>query len=50
VDEEQATGDFVFVLKGDSRWAVELVGRYHDVLNRDDESRRFHSRGVQLVG
>ena len=49
-DEAHATSDFVFVLKGESRWAVELVGRYHDVLHRDGDAWRFHSRVAEFVG
>ena len=33
-----------FVLKGDLKWAIEIVGRYHDVLHRDEAVWRFHSR------
>lgn len=49
-DEAHATSDFVFVLKGESRWAVELVGRYHDVLHRDGDAWRFHSRVAEFIG
>jgi ketosteroid isomerase-like protein len=49
-DEAHATSDFVFVLKGESRWGVELVGRYHDVLHRDGDDWRFHSRVAEFVG
>jgi hypothetical protein len=31
-DEAQATSDVVFVQKGESGWAVQVVGRYHDTL------------------
>jgi hypothetical protein len=49
-DEAHATSDFVFVLKGESRWGVELVGRYHDVLHRDGDAWRFHSRVAEFIG
>ena len=49
-DEAHATSDFIFVLKGESRWGVELVGRYHDVLHRDGDDWRFHSRVAEFVG
>jgi hypothetical protein len=49
-DEAHATSDFVFVLKGESRWVVELVGRYHDVLHRDGDVWRFHRRVAEFVG
>jgi hypothetical protein len=42
--EAQATSDFVFLLKGEPGWAVQLVGRYHDVLHRQGDAWRFHSR------
>jgi hypothetical protein len=29
---------------------VELVGRYHDVLHRDSDAWRFHSRVAEFVG
>ena len=48
-DEAHATSDFVFVLKGESRWAVELVGRYHDVLRNEDGTWRFHHRAATFV-
>ncbi len=48
--EAHATSDFVFVLKAESRWAVELVGRYDDVLHRDGDVWRFHSRVATFVG
>ncbi len=46
--EAHATSDFVFVLKGDRGWAVEIVGRYHDVLHRDGDDWRFHSRVAEF--
>jgi ketosteroid isomerase-like protein len=49
-DVAHATSDFVFVLKGEKRWGVELVGRYHDVLHRDGDAWRFHSRVAEFVG
>lgn len=49
-DEAQATSDFVFVLKGETKWAVALVGRYHDVLHRDGDAWRFHNRVAEFIG
>ena len=49
-DEAEATSDFVFVLKGETKWAVQLVGRYHDVLHRDGDAWRFHSRVAEFIG
>jgi hypothetical protein len=48
-DEAHATSDFVFVLKGDLKWAIEIVGRYHDVLHRDGAVWRFHSRVAEFA-
>lgn len=48
-DEARATSDVVFLLKGDSGWAVRLVGRYEDVLHRDEDGWRFHSRLAEFV-
>jgi ketosteroid isomerase-like protein len=42
--EAHATSDFVFLLLGEPGWTVQLVGRYHDVLHRDGDTWRFHSR------
>ncbi len=46
--EARATSDVVFLLKGDSGWAVQLVGRYHDVLHRQGDDWRFHSRRAEF--
>jgi SnoaL-like domain len=46
--EARATSDFVFLLKGEAGWAVQLVGRYHDVLHRDGGVWRFHSRTAEF--
>ena len=34
--EAKAVSDVVFLLQGKDGWAVQLVGRYHDVLHHDD--------------
>jgi hypothetical protein len=46
--QARATSDFVFLLKGGAGWAVQLVGRYHDVLHRDAGVWRFHSRTAEF--
>jgi SnoaL-like domain len=46
--EARATSDFVFLLKGEAGWAVQLVGRYHDVLHGDAGVWRFHSRTAEF--
>ena len=43
-DEAEAISDVVFILQGKDGWAVQLVGRYHDTLHRDDGTWRFHRR------
>jgi hypothetical protein len=42
--EAEAISDVVFILKGGSGWAIQLVGRYHDTLHRDGGTWRFHRR------
>jgi hypothetical protein len=48
-DEAHAISDVVFVLQGDTGWAVQLVGRYDDTLRRDDGGWRFHRRTAEFV-
>ncbi|HET6950818.1 MAG TPA: nuclear transport factor 2 family protein [Acidimicrobiales bacterium] len=43
-DEAEAISDVVFLLKGGSGWAIQLVGRYRDTLHRDGGTWRFHRR------
>jgi SnoaL-like domain len=47
-DDSEATAisDVVFLQLGDSGWAVQLVGRYHDTLHQDDGTWRFHHRAA----
>jgi len=47
--EATATSDVVFLLKGDSGWAIQVVGRYHDALHHDDGTWRFHQRVAEFV-
>lgn len=47
--EARAVSDVVFMLKGDSGWAVQVVGRYHDVLHNDAGTWRFHSRTAEFL-
>jgi len=42
--EARATSDLVFLLMRDEGWAVQLVGRYEDVLHNDGGTWRFHQR------
>ena len=39
----------IFLLLGDSGWAIQLVGRYHDILHHDDGAWRFHHRAATFV-
>ena len=48
-DEAEAISDVIFILKGESRWAIQLVGRYHDTLHRDGGTWRFHHRVATFV-
>jgi hypothetical protein len=47
--EAHATSDVVFLLHGDAGWAVQVVGRYDDVLHRDGDVWRFHRRTAKFV-
>jgi hypothetical protein len=47
--EATAISDVVFLLMGESGWAVQLVGRYHDTLHLDDGTWRFHRRLATFV-
>ena len=47
--QAQAISDVIFILKGESRWAIQLVGRYHDTLHRRDGTWRFHRREAEFV-
>jgi hypothetical protein len=42
--EAEAISDVVLILKGETRWGIQLVGRYHDTLHRDGGTWRFHRR------
>ena len=48
-DEVHATSDVVFILLGKAGWGIQLVGRYDDVLRRDDGTWRFQHRGATFV-
>jgi hypothetical protein len=39
----------VFLLQGESGWAVQLVGRYRDTLHCEDGTWRFHHRAATFV-
>jgi len=44
--EATAISDVVFILKGDSGWAIQFVARYLDTLHHDDGTWKFHRRTV----
>jgi hypothetical protein len=49
-EEAHATSDVVFLLRGERDWAVQLVGRYHDVLRREaDRHWRFARRAAEFI-
>jgi ketosteroid isomerase-like protein len=48
-DEASAISDFVFILRGDDGWSVQLVGRYHDTFHRDGERWLIHRRVAEFV-
>jgi uncharacterized protein (TIGR02246 family) len=44
-----ATSDLLVLAKGESGWAVELVGRYRDELRRTDSGWRFAARTLEFA-
>lgn len=44
-----ATSDVIFILRGDSGWAIQLVGRYDDTLHLHDGAWLFHRRVATFV-
>ena len=48
-DEASAVSDVVFLLQGESGWAVQVVGRYSDTLHCVDGAWRFHRRAAEFV-
>ncbi len=47
--EASATSDVVLLVKNETRWTVAVVGRYDDVLHRDNDRWFFHSRTAQFT-
>ena len=47
--EANAISDVIFILQGESGWAIQLVGRYHDTLHHDDGTWRFHHRAAEFL-
>jgi SnoaL-like protein len=48
-EQASAISDIVLVLKGDTGWSVQLVGRYYDILHSDGGTWRFHHRKAEFV-
>ena len=44
-----AVSDVIFILKGASGWAIQVVGRYDDTLHQHDGTWRFHRRVATFV-
>jgi SnoaL-like protein len=47
--EAKATSDVIVLVKGDSSWAIAVVGRYADTLHHDDGRWRFHHRSAEFL-
>ncbi len=48
-EEAVAISDVIFLSQGDAGWAVQIVGRYHDMLHNVDGTWRFHRRTAEFV-
>ncbi len=48
-EEANAISDVIFILRGESGWTVQLIGRYHDTLHHADGTWRFHRRAATFV-
>ena len=47
--EATAISDVIFILQGETGWAIQVVGRYHDTLHCNDSVWRFHRRAAEFV-
>ena len=47
--EADAISDVIFIMQGESGWAIQVVGRYHDTLHFDHGAWRFHRRAAEFV-
>jgi len=47
--EATAISDVVFLLWGDTGWAIKLVGRYHDVFHQGEGSWLLHHRTATFL-
>jgi uncharacterized protein (TIGR02246 family) len=48
-DEARATSDVVFVQRGESGWAVQVVGRYDDTFQHRDGAWLLRRRKMQFI-
>ncbi len=48
-NEATARSDVVMLMQHDARWTVAVVGRYDDVLHRENDRWLFHSRTAQFT-
>jgi uncharacterized protein (TIGR02246 family) len=48
-DAAQATSDVVFAQRGESGWAVQVVGRYRDTLRQQDGTWLLHRRVMSFI-
>ena len=48
-DAARATSDIIFMVKGDTGWSVQLVGRYDDALRNEDGAWRFARRTATFL-
>ncbi len=47
--EASSISDLMFLLEGETGWAIALVGRYHDTFRYEDGVWRFASRTATFV-
>jgi ketosteroid isomerase-like protein len=47
--EATAVSDVVFILRGDTGWAIQLVGRYRDILRHHDGEWRIYHRAAEFL-
>lgn len=47
--EARATSDIVLIIQVDSKWRIQIVGRYEDVFHHDDGTWRIHYRTATFV-
>jgi hypothetical protein len=47
--EATVVSDVVFLLRREAGWAVQLVGRYTDVLHPSGDGWLFHHRSAEFI-